>query len=48
MKIWFELQDDHLKLSTNSKQIFAQKSGHYVQLDEPQVVVDAVKELISQ
>ena len=48
MKIWFELQDDHLKLSTNSKQIFVQKSGHYVQLDEPQVVVDAVKELISQ
>lgn len=43
-----ELQNDHLNLSTNSKQIPAEKSVHYVQLDELQVVIDVVKELISQ
>jgi len=26
-----ELQHDHLKLSSNSKQIFVQNSGHFVQ-----------------
>lgn len=45
--IKLELQKDLLKLSTNSKQIIARKSGHCVQLDEPQVVIDAVKELIT-
>ena len=46
MKIWFELQNDHLKLSTNSKHIMALKSGHYIQIDEPQLVIDAVHELV--
>ncbi len=46
MKCWMELQNDHLNLSTNSKHILAQKSGHYVQLDEPQIVIDAVRQLI--
>jgi pimeloyl-ACP methyl ester carboxylesterase len=46
MRIWFELQNDHLKLSTNSKHIMALKSGHYIQIDEPQLVIDAVHELV--
>jgi hypothetical protein len=48
MKTWMELQHDHLKLSSNSKQIFAQNSGHFVQLDEPQIVTDAVHRLIGK
>ncbi|QNK63477.1 alpha/beta hydrolase [Pedobacter sp. PAMC26386] len=47
MKIWMELQVDHLKLSTNSKQILAIKSGHYIQLEEPELVVKAVHEMIT-
>ena len=31
-----------LSLSTNSRQIYAYRSGHYIQLDQPYIVIDAV------
>ncbi|MGB6485713.1 MAG: alpha/beta hydrolase [Steroidobacteraceae bacterium] len=31
-----------LSLSTNAKQVLVPDSGHYIQLDQPQVVVDAI------
>jgi hypothetical protein len=34
-----------LRLSTNSKQVFAHKSSEYIQLDEPEIVVDAIREV---
>lgn len=40
------LQLDLLKLSTNSKQVLAAKSNHYVQLEEPELVVDAIMEFV--
>lgn len=43
-----QLQKDLLKLSSNSKQIIAEKSGHYIHLDEPELVVQAIKEIINQ
>jgi hypothetical protein len=36
-----------LRLSTNSKQIFALKSSEYIQLDEPEVVVEAIRDVYS-
>jgi pimeloyl-ACP methyl ester carboxylesterase len=39
---------EHLKLSTKTKLIFAQKSGHFVQLTEPEIVVDGVKWLLDE
>jgi hypothetical protein len=33
-------------LSHNSKLIIAEKSGHHIQLDEPEVVVNAVRQVI--
>ena len=43
-----DLQNDLLNLSSNSEQIFASKSGHYIQLDQPEIVVAAIKEMISK
>jgi pimeloyl-ACP methyl ester carboxylesterase len=43
-KLWMELQEKLLNLSTNSKHIKVQGAGHYIQLDKPNVVVDAIKE----
>ena len=40
------LQADLLTLSSNSKQIVAEKSGHHIQLDEPSLVVDAIQQLV--
>ncbi|KAE8322564.1 Alpha/Beta hydrolase protein [Aspergillus sergii] len=37
------LMKEHLKLSTKSKLVFAYDSGHFVQLTEPDIVVDGVK-----
>ncbi len=42
------LQKDLLQLSTKSKQVFAEKSGHYVTLQEPELIVEAVKEIEKQ
>jgi pimeloyl-ACP methyl ester carboxylesterase len=32
-----------LKISTKSKLVFARESGHFIQLTQPDVVVDGVK-----
>jgi len=37
-----------LTLSTNAKQIFARHSSEYIQFDEPDTVVDAVREVYDQ
>ncbi len=41
-----KLQKDLLKLSTNSSQIIAKKSGHNVHIDEPKLVAKAIKKLL--
>ena len=41
-------QASWLKLSTNSKQIFAQNSSEYIQLDEPQTVIAAIREVYDE
>lgn len=43
---WHEMQRELVGLSSNGKQIVAQSSGHYIQLDEPNLVIEAVRELI--
>jgi pimeloyl-ACP methyl ester carboxylesterase len=37
-----------LKLSTNAKQLFTDKSSEYIPLDQPDFVVDAIREVYSQ
>lgn len=43
-----KLQVDFMKLSNNSKTVIAQQSRHYIQHDEPELVVDAIAEMVSQ
>lgn len=40
-----KLQRELLSLSTNSKQIIAEKSGHQIHIDEPELVVAAIREM---
>ena len=40
-----ELQQRLLQLSTDSKLVFAENSGHQVQFDEPDLVVNAIREV---
>lgn len=47
-KVWNELQKELLNLSANSKQILANESGHYVQTEQPEIVIDAIEALLNQ
>jgi len=44
---WAKMQKELAGLSSQGKQVIAQKSGHYIQLDEPELVIDAIRELIA-
>ena len=44
-ELWSELQGDLVRQSSRGRQIIARNSGHYVQRDEPQLVIDAIRDL---
>lgn len=46
--IWAELQRDLLSLSTRSRHIVATVGGHNVQWDEPQLVAEAILQLVRE
>jgi len=43
---WVKLQADLAGLSTNSKQVVASRSGHYIPLDQPEAVISAVRQVV--
>ena len=43
---WAAMQAELFGLSSNSKQIIAQQSGHYIQLDQPDLVVETIREIL--
>jgi hypothetical protein len=43
-----KLQVDFKNLSTKSKIIIAKHSGHYIQNDEPELIVEAIVEMINK
>ncbi len=45
---WNVLQTLHTELSTGSRRITAERSGHYIQLDQPDLVVDAIRTVALQ
>jgi pimeloyl-ACP methyl ester carboxylesterase len=42
------IHDDLLKLSTNCLQVFASSSSHFVWIDEPNLIISAVRTLLSK
>lgn len=44
---WLNYQNDLVTLSDYSKHIIVTDCGHYIQNDKPQVVIDAIKEIIN-
>lgn len=45
-RVWQELQADLAKLSTNSQMFVAEKSGHAIQIDQPSLVVDTIRQMV--
>lgn len=48
MELWLSLQKDLLNLSTQSTQVEAANSGHMVQLQEPDIVIKAIRDAIQR
>jgi len=40
------MQSELTDLSSDSKQIIAEQSGHFIQLDQPDLVIDAIREML--
>ncbi len=45
-KMWLGLQQELTDLSSNSRQILAAQSGHFIQFDEPGLVAGAIRQLV--
>ena len=45
---WPEWQSELLQLSSNSQHLFADNSGHTIQLDEPEAAVAAIIQMVQQ
>jgi pimeloyl-ACP methyl ester carboxylesterase len=41
-----EMQEALARLSSRSKHVIAEKSGHYIQRDQPQLVIDSVRQVV--
>jgi pimeloyl-ACP methyl ester carboxylesterase len=44
--VWAQMQDELAALSSDSKHIQAERAGHYLHLDDPDLVVQAIRELV--
>jgi pimeloyl-ACP methyl ester carboxylesterase len=45
--IWLELQRELATRSPRGEQIVAKRSGHFVQIDEPQLVIDGIRRMVA-
>jgi len=44
--VWAQIQDELATLSSDSEHVRAQEAGHYVQFDEPDLVIQAIRDLV--
>ncbi|MEG0309124.1 MAG: alpha/beta hydrolase [Clostridium sp.] len=44
---WVKYQNDLISLSDYSKHVFVEDSSHYIQRDKPQIVIDAINDIIN-
>ncbi len=45
---WTEAQHQQAAMSTNGRLVVVEGSGHYIQFEHPEVVIDAVKQVVTQ
>jgi len=45
---WPEWQTELLQLSSNSQQLFAEKSDHNIQVEEPEAAIAAILQMVHQ
>lgn len=45
-QLWLQMQKDLVQLSSNGRQILADKSSHFIQFDQPELVIDAIRRVV--
>ncbi len=45
---WEQMQEELAHLSTRGTQVIAKNSSHYIQVDRPDIVIDAVRKIVEQ
>ena len=45
---WTEAQNQKAAMSTNGRLVVVEGSGHYIQFEHPEIVIDAVKQVVTQ
>jgi pimeloyl-ACP methyl ester carboxylesterase len=48
MQVWAQMQASFMINSIDAKQIITDKSGHSIQLSEPELIIEAIKELVEK
>jgi hypothetical protein len=47
-QIWWSLHKEYLKLSSDSKQVIAENSAHFVMYDRPDTIIQAIRERVDE
>lgn len=47
-KIWVDLQNEWALISTHSSHIFVYESSHFIQKDQPEIVIDAILQVVEE
>ncbi|MBX6330293.1 MAG: alpha/beta hydrolase [Gemmatimonadaceae bacterium] len=47
LRLWGEVQSEWVRQTPGAKQIVTTRSGHCIQCEEPQLVIDAVREIVN-
>ena len=45
-KLWIDLHDQIAAMSTRGKRLTVENTGHYIQLEQPQAVIDSILEVV--
>jgi pimeloyl-ACP methyl ester carboxylesterase len=45
---WQQMQNELAQLSTRSTHVIAKNSGHYIQIDRPDLVIEAIRKVVDQ
>ena len=45
-RLWFEMQEELAYLSTNSTHTIVEDSGHHINEDQPETIVDAIRSIV--
>jgi pimeloyl-ACP methyl ester carboxylesterase len=47
-QLHLEMQRDLARLSPKGRQVIAEKSGHHIQRDQPELVINAVRDVVKE